>query len=344
MDAVFSLWGSYKADLPLINNYRLAFLLAKKHFGKAHLITNEQGEKDLSFFGWDSISTSLEGLPQNRKNVLSLGKIKAIGEAAERFKGFVHIDPDTFLWSKPTDALFFSDIFALCEDFFSQEFSAILPEGIKKYSETIDVKTSWMPLMSVCGGMDSEFLMEYSRTAIEIVCDPELESFWIGQTGPKYSRAIIALQWILAAMLTKRHKAMQFMFPNEKSPLAHYCVISGQDCEASGISRLGSEWATPKFSQAVAKRLSQNPPDLEPKKQTASIQDAVANFGNSMVAFAQDGFKGATKQQIDSRLAICKGCEFWDEGGFFGLGKCKKCGCSGAKLWLNSSKCPIEKW
>jgi hypothetical protein len=63
-----------------------------------------------------------------------------------------------------------------------------------------------------------------------------------------------------------------------------------------------------------------------------------------MTTYAIDGFKNATQQLHDERLKVCLQCEFWSQEKFGGLGKCEKCGCSGAKLWVLSSKCPLNKW
>ena len=51
------------------------------------------------------------------------------------------------------------------------------------------------------------------------------------------------------------------------------------------------------------------------------------------------------QDELDKRLALCKGCEWWDPESFGKTGSCKKCGCSTwAKLRMASEKCPIDKW
>lgn len=55
----------------------------------------------------------------------------------------------------------------------------------------------------------------------------------------------------------------------------------------------------------------------------------------------------ATQQTVESRLSICRSCEFWDSSGFGGSGRCSICGCSTyAKLRLAASICPLDppKW
>ena len=47
------------------------------------------------------------------------------------------------------------------------------------------------------------------------------------------------------------------------------------------------------------------------------------------------------KELIESRLAICNTCEFFNKN----LAKCKKCGCfMKLKSTLKKASCPIHKW
>jgi hypothetical protein len=52
--------------------------------------------------------------------------------------------------------------------------------------------------------------------------------------------------------------------------------------------------------------------------------------------------------QYAANLAICKTCEFWDQNGWAGTGKCthQKCGCSKLKQKLVGQQCPLNppKW
>ena len=49
-------------------------------------------------------------------------------------------------------------------------------------------------------------------------------------------------------------------------------------------------------------------------------------------------------QLVNYRRLICNGCPQWDASGFLGVGKCKVCGCSGFKLNIRASICPLLKW
>ena len=83
---------------------------------------------------------------------------------------------------------------------------------------------------------------------------------------------------------------------------------------------------------------------LEPV-QSPSIVNMAANFSGSLANWARNGFGTVSDSTIQSRLDICKGCEFWNADGFKGTGRCQKCGCSTwAKLRMATEKCPLDKW
>jgi hypothetical protein len=76
-----------------------------------------------------------------------------------------------------------------------------------------------------------------------------------------------------------------------------------------------------------------------------SLAQKAASLASSLANWADKGFPVVTKEQLETRLDTCKGCEFWDQKGFGNTGKCTKCGCSTqAKLRMATGKCPIDKW
>ena len=75
-----------------------------------------------------------------------------------------------------------------------------------------------------------------------------------------------------------------------------------------------------------------------------SLIQMAKNFGSAMIDSAKTGFKKVTPEQHAERMVICNTCEFWDGKARMGMGKCAKCGCTGSKQWLASSKCPINLW
>jgi hypothetical protein len=76
------------------------------------------------------------------------------------------------------------------------------------------------------------------------------------------------------------------------------------------------------------------------KKNIEMMRNAVL----ALSTHAKNGFQNATEPTYNLRKTICSACEFWDAEGWGGLGKCEKCGCSGIKLKLASSTCPLGHW
>lgn len=52
----------------------------------------------------------------------------------------------------------------------------------------------------------------------------------------------------------------------------------------------------------------------------------------------------ASDEVVAERKATCLDCPNWNPMGYRGLGKCEACGCSGLKVKLTASQCPISKW
>jgi hypothetical protein len=68
------------------------------------------------------------------------------------------------------------------------------------------------------------------------------------------------------------------------------------------------------------------------------------SFVRAVAAWVRGGCKIAPEILRLNRLSVCKRCEWWDAPAFYGLGKCKRCGCSGLKLRMKEEKCPLGKW
>ena len=75
-----------------------------------------------------------------------------------------------------------------------------------------------------------------------------------------------------------------------------------------------------------------------------TLKQLAVNFYGEISKWATKGFKTTTQEQYQARLSTCRSCEHWNEEANMNFGKCAKCGCTGSKLWLASSKCPINLW
>ena len=74
-----------------------------------------------------------------------------------------------------------------------------------------------------------------------------------------------------------------------------------------------------------------------------NIIDKAKNLVNAMTNWATiDKFGRLNSDAFNYRKQICIVCPYWNPDAFAGLGSCKKCGCSVAKLYIPSSKCPDD--
>jgi len=87
-------------------------------------------------------------------------------------------------------------------------------------------------------------------------------------------------------------------------------------------------------------RVPSEPPVKEQRK--PSILEKGANFIKSAAKHVAGGMKIVSQEEMDRRMAICAGCEFFTGGD---RPRCSKCGCHlKIKTRWESAHCPINKW
>jgi len=72
--------------------------------------------------------------------------------------------------------------------------------------------------------------------------------------------------------------------------------------------------------------------------------DMVTNFAKAMSKWAKAGFATVDEPRFNERMKTCRACDRWDGTANAGLGKCRACGCTRLKLWLETETCPLDKW
>ena len=94
-----------------------------------------------------------------------------------------------------------------------------------------------------------------------------------------------------------------------------------------------------------------NKPNIDKKTSNADDESTTyigmaKNLAKSLLEWQQAGRPVVNSSQWNKRIKICRGCEFWQEIGESQIARCKKCGCSSAKLLLSTSRCPLNppKW
>jgi hypothetical protein len=82
------------------------------------------------------------------------------------------------------------------------------------------------------------------------------------------------------------------------------------------------------------------------KLQPNDIKSVAGNFLSSLITWQNAGRPVVSKSVWDYRLSTCRSCKWWQEIAKTKIARCKKCGCSSAKLLLGTSKCPLNppKW
>ena len=75
-----------------------------------------------------------------------------------------------------------------------------------------------------------------------------------------------------------------------------------------------------------------------------TLLDMAKNFAGEVATWVKEGVPTVSEDEFKKRADICSGCEFFDPEAFGGRGRCKQCGCSSWKLFLATSKCPVDKW
>lgn len=75
-----------------------------------------------------------------------------------------------------------------------------------------------------------------------------------------------------------------------------------------------------------------------------TLLDMAKNFAREVKVWVKNGAPVVPQAEFEKRAHQCAACEFYNAEAFGGRGRCEKCGCSSFKLFLATTKCPIDKW
>ena len=237
--------------------WKLSLALANKHYGKVHLISDKLGCEFLSDLPFASFSEELENITYF-PNMWSLGKVHAYNIASQKGH-FLHLDADVFLWETLPEHLVNSDFFAQSPDtafdsyvYRMDDFKKI-PEIWKKYKHNENsAHQCYTYNMGIFGGTDTDNIKKYCEFVFSMVYDPELKEEW----SRSYKTAWLIEQGNLGIFLQENNLTINTLLKSadDKENLS-YKKYSHLMClkESEAITR------------NIAKRLNQNPYDLEPK-------------------------------------------------------------------------------
>jgi hypothetical protein len=92
-------------------------------------------------------------------------------------------------------------------------------------------------------------------------------------------------------------------------------------------------------------------PAIEPAQLAApTLAELARNFLAAISSWSAAGFPLRTEAETIRILTVCKGsadgvqpaCPEWLGDAM--IPRCRKCGCSRLKLWLETEQCPLKKW
>jgi len=86
--------------------------------------------------------------------------------------------------------------------------------------------------------------------------------------------------------------------------------------------------------------------DPQPAAEHASFATKAKRLRSELTTWAKAGMKLVPRDVRRARLATCSGCKYWAAAGNWGLGECRYpgCGCTRAKAFLATSRCPGGFW
>ena len=121
-----------------------------------------------------------------------------------------------------------------------------------------------------------------------------------------------------------------------------FSSLAGRD-KRLFLEKVQRQESNPKVT--TPKKPIDNTSETKVDQQLPSVGTMAKNLGKAAVDWTKSGFKMSDKEEYDKRMVICRACPYWKElPGSRLIGRCLKCGCTGAKQKIKTSKCPIGKW
>lgn len=316
----------------LIDLHRLSAYLLKKHYGEVHLMTDSAGASVLGSLGYDSVSTELDQIPIEYKDVWSLGKIFTYKKIAQEGEPFMHVDYDVLLWKPLPLDLTSSPVFVerieldVNMRYAVHKFYDACPklhdlEGARDLDGAINA--------GIVGGHNTTFISEAYSRAWDFVMDPENKALMTGPpllNTPSWSRATIAEQLYFYNYARLKNQNLECLLNTRTN--------RDKDKEANNLGYTHL-WG------------SKSDPDIQFR-----VLEKCKEFGLPIASIPRDPkwvFQGAKKvmqalvtpesEKAQARLEICKTCPEWTGT------RCKICGCfTKLKVRLEKEKCPLGKW
>lgn len=124
-----------------------------------------------------------------------------------------------------------------------------------------------------------------------------------------------------------------------KSPYYNVLMRRAKDYRRANNLPVGQN-----FNEEFEKILCEHNPDGCIDLEAPSPMAMASNLAMALANWTRSGFKMRSQEEIDSVMAICRGCNHYaGESGILKI-VCKVCKCSRKKTALATEHCPIGKW
>ena len=270
MNIFMSFWsGGSKSSNQNIDMWKLSLALAKKHYEKVFLISDDFGCDLLKELPFDGFLNKLNIVPNHLSKIWSLGKIYAYLFACEFKKPFLHLDSDVFLWEPLPKKLLYSSAFcqSLDKEILDKDhigyfdFYKCIKNGYELpevWNELIIKQNiNFIPYnMGIFGGFDLDFIRNYCNFAIKIAENKKYEKLW------NYEE-INSLP--LSCMIEQGNLVIFSHINNKKIEVLYEDFIDKQNRtykKYTHLMLLKNNW---KIKNSIKKRVSQIPYDLDVK-------------------------------------------------------------------------------
>jgi hypothetical protein len=218
---------------------QISVAMFKKFYKNVYLITDTKGLdifKDISFTETYSV---LDIVPQEYKDVWSIGKLYAIKYIAEKNEQFCHVDFDFIITKELPNQIIDAEAFVQSVEYNIEHLCYNIPAYYKFCKNKYLAKNVFLNSAFNCGivgGKNCSFFYEYADTAIKMIEDPENKELWLKNyiEFQPWTKAVIAEQYYLACAMKKFNIRPKLIFDNYTNNYQPNSIIAKKFYEETG--------------------------------------------------------------------------------------------------------------
>ena len=215
----------------------------KKFYKNVYLITDSEGLDVFKDIGFKKIYSILDIVPEEYKDVWSIGKLYAFRYIAKKNEQFCHVDFDFIITKELPHRILNAQVFvqSIENDLDNLEYHVgyynLLCKN-KYLAKDIYLDRSFN--CGIIGGKNCSFFYEYADTAIQMVEDIQNKNLWL-RSYPEFAtwtKAVLAEQYYLACALKKYNINPELFFNNSPQNYEPQSDIAKKFFEETGAVHL----------------------------------------------------------------------------------------------------------